>query len=601
MKIAKVILHNFRSFKDQEITFKDFNCIVGKNDVGKSTIFTALDWFFGNIELTDEDFNVDYVELYESDQTNSRLNEFYMFDELSVEIVFDGTKLVPNLVEETKDTHFYLKEFFDKEGNIHIKRYLLHSHSFQLINNDESSVKTSGYLIQGFFLEGFDTLFSSTSIKMLKKKYLELFGDIKAFISKFKDDWEKRKKPIECDLDRIADTIDDESYNDKLLDSLYDKVFDYYSNNDGGEYKYIPFDETILKSLTRFKLDKANVSIYDYIKILISNQIDVEIKKAIMSTKDKLASVISEAVFDNDKVTDKKGKKNNNEKFYFTSEMDILSDSQLLTKSGIPLRNRGDGFQMIVKNAIFRLLSEQEVHGTSTIFAFEEPEIHLHPDEQRQLYRTLKKLSANHNYQIIITTHSPFLVKELSLDDNNIIVVKSGIPPEGTKIINLNQSNERCIKIKNYYSLNEINYIAFEEPTVEYHIELFGYIQNKLIEKHEPNVNANISSVDSWFSHYIPQDLIFYDTRKIGNPDQPERRTLPYCIRNWIDHPLTKRTIIDHPSNLQEIEQNRINNLYNVAFENNKEYDKVDIRKKSIDLMRDEIIKKRPDIFDEVD
>jgi predicted ATP-dependent endonuclease of OLD family len=49
MKIKKIIIKNFRAFDTVEIDFADFNCIIGKNDCGKSTVFAALDWFFSQI------------------------------------------------------------------------------------------------------------------------------------------------------------------------------------------------------------------------------------------------------------------------------------------------------------------------------------------------------------------------------------------------------------------------------------------------------------------------------------------------------------------------------------------------------------------------
>ncbi len=46
MKIEKVILSNFRSYKETiEINFSDLSVIIGKNDIGKSTILEALDVF----------------------------------------------------------------------------------------------------------------------------------------------------------------------------------------------------------------------------------------------------------------------------------------------------------------------------------------------------------------------------------------------------------------------------------------------------------------------------------------------------------------------------------------------------------------------------
>lgn len=47
MKIESLKLKNFRGYKEEiEIKFDDLTVLVGKNDVGKSTILEALDIFF---------------------------------------------------------------------------------------------------------------------------------------------------------------------------------------------------------------------------------------------------------------------------------------------------------------------------------------------------------------------------------------------------------------------------------------------------------------------------------------------------------------------------------------------------------------------------
>ena len=62
MKIEKLILSNFRSYKDEiTISFDDLNVFVGRNDIGKSTILEALDIFFnegkGIIKMDKDDIN----------------------------------------------------------------------------------------------------------------------------------------------------------------------------------------------------------------------------------------------------------------------------------------------------------------------------------------------------------------------------------------------------------------------------------------------------------------------------------------------------------------------------------------------------------------
>ena len=59
MKISQLKIKKFRSI-DNEITAKlqDYNCIVGKNDVGKSTILKAIDLFLNNKDLVIDNKNI---------------------------------------------------------------------------------------------------------------------------------------------------------------------------------------------------------------------------------------------------------------------------------------------------------------------------------------------------------------------------------------------------------------------------------------------------------------------------------------------------------------------------------------------------------------
>src|SRR5699024_205482 len=46
MKLDKLRLKNFRGYKDSIFSFNDITAIIGKNDIGKSTVLEALDLFF---------------------------------------------------------------------------------------------------------------------------------------------------------------------------------------------------------------------------------------------------------------------------------------------------------------------------------------------------------------------------------------------------------------------------------------------------------------------------------------------------------------------------------------------------------------------------
>ncbi len=61
MKIAKLELNNFRGYSNISVSFdENFNVIIGRNDIGKSTILEALEIFFNNdtVKIDIDDLNV---------------------------------------------------------------------------------------------------------------------------------------------------------------------------------------------------------------------------------------------------------------------------------------------------------------------------------------------------------------------------------------------------------------------------------------------------------------------------------------------------------------------------------------------------------------
>ncbi len=100
MRLAKLRIKNFRCFKEQEVTFDAYSCLVGANGSGKSTILMALNVFFRNtsapsnvINLQDEDFYLkDTTKPIEitcvfndlSDEAKSDLKAYVRQNELSI-------------------------------------------------------------------------------------------------------------------------------------------------------------------------------------------------------------------------------------------------------------------------------------------------------------------------------------------------------------------------------------------------------------------------------------------------------------------------------------------------------------------------------------
>lgn len=75
MKLVRVKVHNFRGYNDAEVNIDDqMTTIIGKNDVGKSTIVDALEIFFNNfvVKIDKNDLNIHA----ENDQSVSISCEF---------------------------------------------------------------------------------------------------------------------------------------------------------------------------------------------------------------------------------------------------------------------------------------------------------------------------------------------------------------------------------------------------------------------------------------------------------------------------------------------------------------------------------------------
>lgn len=251
--------------------------------------------------------------------------------------------------------------------------------------------------------------------------------------------------------------------------------------------------------------------------------------------------------------------------------------------SNATIGGQGTGLRRLLALFMFVIDCIKNVGRTSSkqiIVAIEEPEIALFPEQQRILINNLVDVFRYLDVQMFVTTHSPFIVKELASDLDKVVVLRKN--KNKSKISSRKLDNRLiCIKIPDnpdYLSANEINYIAFEENSVDYHIELFGYLYDVLkANSSSTGVTNSIESVDTWLSaNGVPNANVWYDTRYIvtsnpGHP-QPENRTLPHCVRNNIDHPLIK----DDPSNT----------LYHSAYENNKKYAKLQEIEKSIEILR---------------
>lgn len=134
----------------------------------------------------------------------------------------------------------------------------------------------------------------------------------------------------------------------------------------------------------------------------------------------------------------------------------------------------GKGYQLLLA-----LLVKKEVAKTKKydlIVMIDEAEMHLHPSLQQILVQEIMELSKS--VQVFITSHSPIFVHELFLADaggnTKKHLLKKGA--DGS-VVNVEIKEALLPRA----TPAEINYLAFNYPTLEYHNELYGqlsYLKN---------------------------------------------------------------------------------------------------------------------------
>lgn len=202
----------------------------------------------------------------------------------------------------------------------------------------------------------------------------------------------------------------------------------------------------------------------------------------------------------------------------------------------IPIDSLSTGEKQIVFRGIFLLRNLNKLKGG--ILLIDEPELSLHPKWQNKILRYYQTLftdpvSGELQVQIILATHSERILSS-AFDEpnkNGVIVLRN----EGG---NISASIVNAPGVLPSVTSAETTYLAYDVPTVDYHIELFSYIQRINGSR---NGELNVKQTDDYIlsnGAYNPAKHARPDTfTNPRNNHTTHYSTLPTFIRNRIDHP----------------------------------------------------------------
>lgn len=180
----------------------------------------------------------------------------------------------------------------------------------------------------------------------------------------------------------------------------------------------------------------------------------------------------------------------------------------------ISLNQLGSGYEMIFSLIYSYFLSKKV--NKSLIVLIDEPELHLHPKLQSDFVELLLQFSKD--TQIILSTHSPLFVKQ-SMENKNVLIKVLNKTEDGV-IVADPESN-----VLPYISANEINFVAFQLATEEYHNELYEQIKMKKGE------GKSIKTFDN--DYFVSEKLESRSFPWKGNANEVSIHTF---LRNQIHH-----------------------------------------------------------------
>lgn len=442
MKLHSVKIQNFRSLEDEiEVTFDNLTAFVGRNDIGKSTVLEALDIFFndgkGIVKLDKDDINKQAQA-----QGNEDISITVCFDELPDTIVIDAANQTTLKDEYLLNTNCQLEiiKKYPKAGKA--KVYVNANHPIDENCCDLLS-KTNAEL-RRIIQDNSITCGNLTINAVMRRAIWDHFDanqnlqetEIDVAKADAKDIWEKLQNYL----------------------PMYSLFQSDRKNSDGDSEVQDPLKEAVKQILS----DQSLTTKFDE----IAKEVQTQLNDVAKRTLDKLREMHPEIA-------------NSLSPIIPSTESlkwaDVFKNVSISGDGDIPINKRGSGVKRLILLNFFRAEAERRKTADnipSIIYAIEEPETSQHSANQKMLIQALMELSNSDNTQVVITTHSAPLVKNLEF--KHLRLVKDA---DGTK--NIVEVHPNRLP---YPSLNEANYLAFSEITEEYHNELYGYIdQSKLL------------------------------------------------------------------------------------------------------------------------
>lgn len=387
MKLRKLKLVNFRGYQNSFFDISKLNVIIGKNDAGKSTIIDALDIFFNDASIDINDLNVRVP----ADEPK--------FMEISCCFEVDPREMITLDSSENTATCLEDEYLLNRDGLLEISK------TYDCSNG---KVGKPNARIIARHPTNFDKALITLKLKDLQK----IASDNNITPTNNKTKKEIRRAIFEQTDGLVFDDgfIIETSTKDTDIIELFQKFKDDFP-------LYMPFrsdrtntDKDKEVNDTTKAITKAVVAGMESEFLEIKNNIKQKIQELASNTLQKLT--MFDANIANVLQTEIESK-----------TLDSLFSFTFSCDDGISFNKRGSGVKRLMLLSFFLADAERRKFANKgIIYAIEEPETSQHPDFQIMLINAFKQLSKAEDRQIILTTHTPEIVK--MVDKGDLLFVK---------------------------------------------------------------------------------------------------------------------------------------------------------------------------------
>ncbi|MDW7732931.1 MAG: AAA family ATPase [Methanolobus sp.] len=375
MKIKSMSIQNYKCHKELlDISLYTISTFIGENDSGKTSIIDFLELMLTNKSPNENDFFHDSEGIFQ--------------DEIIGEITLlpnpELLETISSLLNESNELKIK-KVITKRESKLFIEKKKYADERFNQFENMRAAELTK--LLEDYKLE-------PQSNQEFRKEIVRKFLEENRVQSEYEfvlDDWRNiapfLPKLIRYDVNdyRNPQSMIFKTLNEKFSDLIYT-----YSEEDGSKNFIIAELEKLAEIAEEEINNEAN-----------------KLKSYIIKYNPDIEDIYIFPEFDFSKA--------------LTSISLELIDKK--TKSRIVFENRGFGTQKRLFMGIFDWESAvlKNLSGTPVIRCYDEPDNSLHIDAQRKMYKAIREIAESESNQIILCTHSLFLIDSMPTNTINLL------------------------------------------------------------------------------------------------------------------------------------------------------------------------------------